>query len=85
MPAIRPERIFKSRGFTEAARTRIRTWPGPGSGAVTSDRRSTSGGPYSEKVIALDIVNSQVEGSRTCSDPRCGPAGGLAAQAVRTG
>lgn len=54
-----------SNGFTEAARTRIRTWPGPGSGGVTSDRRSTSGAPYSEKVIALDIRNSRMEGVRT--------------------
>ncbi|GGZ03822.1 hypothetical protein GCM10010343_32130 [Streptomyces avidinii] len=64
-----------SNGFTEAARTRIRTWPGPGSGGVTSVRRSTSGAPYSEKVIALDIRNSRVKAClrfRTVAD-HCGP------------
>ncbi len=87
--AISPDRIFMSRGFTEAARTRIRTWPGPGSGVVTSVSRSTSGAPYSENVIALDIRNSLLEvggeGSRTCSDSLCGHVDGLAAQAVRAG
>ena len=58
MRAITPDRIFMSIGFTEAALTLIRTCPGPGVGGVTSDSRSVSGAPYSEKVIALDIGSS---------------------------
>src|SRR5688500_14040951 len=39
--------MYVSTGLTPAARTRTSTCPGPGCGAGTSSRRSTSGGPNS--------------------------------------
>ena len=46
MEATSPERILTSRGLTAAARTAIRTCPGPGRGRRTVRAISTDGGPY---------------------------------------
>ena len=43
--SIRPLRFFQSLGLTPAARTAIRTWPGPGCGSGRSTISSTSGPP----------------------------------------
>ena len=45
MPSIRPLRIFRSIGLTATARTRIRTWPGPGCGISAEVTVRTSGAP----------------------------------------
>ena len=45
MPSIRPLRIFRSIGLTATARTRIRTWPGPGCGMSAEVTVRTSGPP----------------------------------------
>src|SRR5215831_13182536 len=44
-PSIRPSRFFQSLGLTPAARTAIRTWPGPGCGSGRSTISRTSGPP----------------------------------------
>src|ERR1700685_2199032 len=43
--SIRPWRFFQSLGLTPAARTAIRTWPGPGCGSGRSTISRTSGPP----------------------------------------
>jgi hypothetical protein len=45
-PDMTPEMAFQSIGFTLAARTAIRTWPGPGCGSGASHHSRTSGPPY---------------------------------------
>ena len=45
--AVLPGQTFPVRGLTPAARTAIRTWPGPACGSSTSTTCRTSGLPYS--------------------------------------
>ena len=58
-----PLRIFRSVGLTPADLTRMRTWPAPGSGIVTSLQAKTSGGPYSVRTMALGIEDPPETGA----------------------
>src|ERR1700747_3071351 len=53
--SIRPSRFFQSLGFTPAARTAIRTCPGPGCGSGRSTISRTSGPPNRLKRAAFII------------------------------
>src|SRR5919201_1425144 len=56
--AYLPERTTRSSvRFTDTARTRISTSPGPGTGVGTSSRRITSGAPNSRMTIAFTLAH----------------------------
>src|ERR1017187_10055955 len=59
-PSIRPLRFFQSLGLTPAARTAIRTWPGPGCGSGRSTISRTSGPPNWLKRTAF-IIRSDLD------------------------
>src|ERR1700750_3453941 len=58
--SIRPSHFFQSLGFTRAARTAIRAWPGPGCGSGRSTISSTSGPPNRLKRTAFIVRASQI-------------------------
>src|SRR6476661_3659342 len=67
--SIRPSRFFQSLGFTPAARTAIRTCPGPGCGSGRSTISRTSGPP--------NRLNQAAFTSCSVLDPEVDRAGGV--------
>src|SRR5690349_21620200 len=65
-PSIRPLRFFQLLGLTPAARTTIRTWPGPGCGSGTSTISRTSGPPKWLIRTAFNIRSDLDTGCRGC-------------------
>src|SRR5215472_13853760 len=62
-PSIRPLRFFQSLALMPAARTPIRTWPGPGCGSGRSTISRTSGPPNWLKRAAF-IIHSDLDSKR---------------------
>src|ERR1700742_4816865 len=65
--SIRPARFFQSLGLTPAARTAIRTWPGPACGSGRSAISRTSGPPNRLNRTAFINRSDLCLGYRACA------------------
>src|SRR3984885_2442469 len=84
-PSISPLRFFQSLGLTPAARTAIRTWPGPGCGSGRSTISRTSGPPNWLKRAAFTIRSDLDSGAAVAARTEvCQPRGRPELSAARS-